>query len=201
MAIDDNFPATARIVELQLAVATVNFANGERPLNGKRAPGPGFTEAWRGQIAFAPMNAADHRAFVAYLESLDGRVNPFALRLKGGFASQAVAASATVATAPPRGAGSISVTFGAAVSLLPGTLIALGDYTSSTFQLVELLDAATGSGTQTLNIAPRIRKGFSVGAAVSFGTVKGVFTLAGDTLAQSATLDHGAVTLDVIEAL
>lgn len=200
MAVDDNFPAFAHILELQLAIATL--AGGDkRPLNGKRAPAARFTELWQGQIAFAPLNPTDHRAFVAYLETLDGRVTPFAIQLKAGFASQDVVAAGTLAAAPARGVGAISVTFASAVTLLPGTLIAIGDYTTDTYQVVELLDAVSGSGAQTLNIAPRIRKGFASGAPVSLGTVKGVFTLAGDTLAQSAALDHGTVTLDVIEAL
>lgn len=193
-------PATSNIVELQLAIA-LTVPQASRPLNRKRAPAAPLTEIWRGQIALARMTRADTAALAAFLETLDGSVTPFKVLMAGGFASQSLTESGTLTVAAASGATSISVTFAGSVTLPAGTLLAIGDIDTATYQMCELLAPVSGSGVQTLEVAPRIRKAFAAATAVALGSVYAKLVIESPRHGVSGELDRGSATLEVVESL
>lgn len=188
------------ITELQLGIA-IRANEATRPLSRKRVPTAPLNEMWAGQVACAAKSTADHRALLAAIEARDGRAGVFGLALKSGFASLGPDITAALGAVPAIGAQTITVTFAAPVDVAPGTLCTVGNIDAGPYQLFEIVAAASGSGPVVLSIAPRVRYTFAAGAVVKLGSVVGKFSLASDVPDQSATLDRGTVTLDIIEAL
>jgi hypothetical protein len=192
------FPSFVKIVELQLSVRSV-FGADRRPLLKTRGEGASLTEMWAGQVAFQTMTSADARAFAAWHETLDGRVNSFALPLAQGFATH-VNSFAGVVASVVAGADVVRLN-GSAVALRPGTLLAFGVPGDVNYQVCEVLEAASPYINTEVFVSPRPRTDIAPGTAVTGGTVTGAFALATDAPASSWGLQRGSATIDIVEAL
>ncbi len=79
--------------------------------------------------------------------------------------------------------------------------MAIGSVDSADYQMCEVLDYAAGSGTVSVNVAPRIRKAVAAGAAVTVGAVYGKFNLVRTKTGVEGSLDRSGATLEIKEAL
>jgi hypothetical protein len=185
----------ARITELQLAIQ-IETHEALRPVSRRRQPASPVAEMWAGQIACAVTNAADHRAIVAFLERIDGQVGAFGVTLRTGFASRGADRVSAVAVATTRASPLLEIdAVTGAVDV--GTLVSIGDIDTDRYQVVEVVGLDAGR----LVVAPRLRYVFPVATPVRLGTVTAKLRLTSDRVDQSARLDRGNVTLDVVEAI
>lgn len=192
-------PAIAKIVEMRMRIL-VPLSDPKLALNRRMPIGPAFREMWLYEVALAPVAPEDTRKLVAALERMDGKINPFTFSLKSF--SRAASLTASVVAAPATGSVTVRLNFTpTGVMLKRGTLISLGDITTSTYQVVEVLaDVLTASDT-TVTIAPRVRRKFTTGSAVAVANVQAKAKLNSDDISNSRTPTSGVVSFSALEAI
>lgn len=191
-------PSYLKVTDARLRIT--NPADEHKSEINRRNPSPAtFREVWTLEAAFAPVAASYADALQAWVEVLDGRVNAFKMPLTQGVYGATCSGSVALSAATTRGAGTLPVTVTGTIPA--GTLLAVGDIETSTFQVFEVLEDAT-SATTALEIAPRVRHAFTSGATVEIAAVHGKFKLMADaTGGVTLRLDRAGISLAAVEAV
>lgn len=174
------WPSNARPAEIRMMIANDPAEAARSRLDYRAKYGPALRETWRLEMAVAPMLEADTLALEYLIEQAGGRVTPFRVPMLANVHTLAATASVALAADTTRGADTIELDI-ATADVSAGTLISLGDITTNTFQLFEVLeDAEIGTGV-AVKIAPRVRYEFEAGADIEIGAAcEGKFRLASD---------------------
>lgn len=193
-----SLPSYLKVTDARLRIT--NPADEHRSEINRRNPSPAaFRELWTLEAAFAPVAASYADALQAWIEALDGRVNAFKMPLTQGVYGATCSGTVALSGTTTRGAGTLLVTVTGTIPA--GTLLAVGDIETNTFQVFEVLEEAT-SATTRLEVAPRVRHAFTSGAAVEIAAPHGKFTLMSDaTGGVTLRLDRAGISLAAVEAV
>lgn len=193
-------PAAAKVREWRLAIGMTDDKSAS-PLTLREKHSAALREMWSGQLLLAAAGVETIDAIGAWVDSLDGRVNPFRVSLPAGVTGQAAAFAAALAAVPALGSDRIKLTPSpTSGTILAGTLLTVGTITSDPFQLFEVVEDATVGATVTLRVAPRVRRVFDIGATVAMGSVEARLRLSSDMQDGQRDPITGSFTLAVVEA-
>lgn len=193
------FPAAAKIREMRLGIAC-DADSAQRAITRDNPIPPHMREIWRGEMLLANLTLADIATVQAFIEYLDGSVDPFSLGLSRY--SQPSTLSGTIAATAVRGKDTVTVNFSSTgQTLRAGTLLTIGSISSGSFQLVEALEDVTSAASTVVRIAPRVRYAYSIGTAVAAGSVTAKFKLTDDLAEASREISYGMCSLRFAESL
>lgn len=196
-------PAFVKIEELRVRVAAPNDEM-RRPSLGYDTPTAPYREGWEGSLVIAPMSRENLHALIAFLGSLDGRVNAFYHPATIGVFNQAQSYQGTLGATAVAGSETLTVNFttGAGTTLRVGTLLRLAPVTGDTYQLFQVVREATAGTGTIVYVAPRPRRAFTASTAVNSSDIAYFkWELAHDRLDDvKAQNDRGAIVIPVREA-
>ena len=175
------FPSFAHIAELRMTVEYGSYGKrGE--LSRAARYGAQRRELWRGEMLIASVTPVNAAAFTAFLHGLEGATRPFKIELKQGFAASTyVAPGAITVSAAVPGSDVLALSAVGSSTLPCGALLAIGDIETTQYQVVEVAETVTASGTFSVRVSPRIRYAFTAGTVVTTQNVFGKFRVADET--------------------
>jgi len=147
-------PAFARIVDARLQIVAVG-AGVVSEVTRRRFAGPPATERIRIDLALSVMTPSEARAWSAWVEALEGRLGVIDIAMRSSLSPQ-TAATLSLEAAAGQGASRIVLENSSSERVQAGTMIAVGTQDGSQ-QVVMLLEDVAPGGTQSVEIAPRLR--------------------------------------------